>query len=74
MRCVSYFPVIIRISHLREMRAFFSAKFHKTFDNLFFDHIMGAYGKFYSQFNIMCAFLFYFHRDEYVWLEILAEL
>ena len=63
VRCMSYFPVIIKRVHLHLMREHISKMHHgKSFDDVFRDR-----NGIYSQFNVMCAYMFYFHRDEYVW-------
>lgn len=66
MRCMSYFPVIIKTAHLKEMREFISRHHNgKPFNEVFRD-VITAYS-YYSQFNIMCAYLFHYHRDDYKW-------
>jgi len=65
MRCMSYFPVIIRREHLVELRRYISAHHGgRPFDDIFFHELTG---RSYCQFSIMCTFLFHFHRDEYKW-------
>ncbi len=64
LRCMSYFPVIIKTSHLKEMRDYMTALHNAThFDQVFYK----IKDKVYSQFNIMCNYLWWFHRDEYAW-------
>ena len=60
-RCMSYFPVMIKVTHLAEMRAFM-AKLHQMDFNSVFRKLTA---KPFSQFSIMCNYLWYFHRDEY---------
>lgn len=64
MRCMSYFPVIVRTQHIREMREYMEQRHGKPFDALFKEFLIG---RAYSQFNIMCTYLFDKHRDEYRW-------
>eukprot|EP01036_Dinobryon_divergens_P033676 gene33676-43525_t len=90
MRCMSYFPVVIRTRHLREIREYITnhynnnrsqrhqyhhntnsttksrGKIHvnKSFNEIFLE--LSSNFRF-MQFNIMCTYLFQFHRDEYVW-------
>ena len=65
MRCMSYFPVIIKREHIREMREYF-LNLHSSND---FHHLFQSYSGhgYYSQFNAMCAYLWYFKREDYVW-------
>jgi hypothetical protein len=68
MRCMSYFPVIIKSSHLKDMREYI-VRYHggnRSFNNLFYD-ISGIFPVF--QFDLMCAYLYNFKRDEYKWYE-----
>jgi hypothetical protein len=63
---MSYWPVIIKTSHLKDMRAYIE-KYHgnnMSFNELFYD-ISGKYPVY--QFNLMCAYLYNFKRDEYKW-------
>ncbi len=63
-RCMSYFPVIIKTEHLRFLRQFVRDKHGIGFNEFFRDFLAG---KPYSQFNIMCNYLWHHHRDEYSW-------
>ncbi len=64
LRCMAYFPVIIKTKHLREMRDYMTALHNATHFDQVFSTIKA---KRYSQFNIMCNYLWRFHRDEYAW-------
>ena len=66
-RCMSYFPVIIKTSHLKDIREFIANRFNLTFDEAFYHNISTAEKSSYSQFHIMCTYLFTFKRDEYTW-------
>ena len=63
-RCMSYFPVIIKTKHFRMMRDYISQQNKKPFDQVFRQF---SKSNKYSQFNIMCNYLWYFHREEYEW-------
>lgn len=63
-RCMAYFPVVIKASHLIELRAFLERRHGLSFPELFLKHLIGMH---YSQFNIMCTYLWAYHQDEYVW-------
>ena len=65
MRCMSYFPVIVKTKHLKKMRE------HMERVNggmPFYEIFQKRISPFpYSQFNIMCTYLFEFHKDDYEW-------
>ncbi len=63
LRCMSYFPMIIKAKHLRALREFI-LKTHGKNMNDFFQSMDKEH---YSQFNIMCNYLWYHHRNEYAW-------
>mmetsp|Transcript_30410 Transcript_30410/g.43567 ORF Transcript_30410/g.43567 Transcript_30410/m.43567 type:complete len:440 (+) Transcript_30410:2-1321(+) len=66
MRCMSYFPVIIKTSHLKEIRDFISRQHHnRSFNDIFYENITAF--SYYSQFNIMCTYLFHYHKEDYKW-------
>ena len=64
MICMSYFPVVIKRIHIYEFRLYVEKLWRKTFDEKFMDLIKNPF----SQFNILCTYLFWNKRDEYVWL------
>ncbi len=64
LRCMAYFPVIIKTKHLKEMRDYMTALHNASHFDQVFSTIKA---KRYSQFNIMCNYLWWFHRDEYAW-------
>jgi hypothetical protein len=61
---MSFFPVVIKVAHLKELREFVSNKWGRPFDYVFYHNISDAA---YEQFGIMCTFMWTFHRDEYSW-------
>jgi hypothetical protein len=63
-RGMSYFPVYIYRRHLVALRAHVAARHNATFEAAF--AAMAARG-YYSQFNIMTAYLFHFHKADYAW-------
>ena len=63
MRCMSYFPVIMKAEHMTELRKYLEKLHGMTFDELLKKKTKIAY---LSQFNMMCQFVWMFHRDEYV--------
>jgi hypothetical protein len=65
MRCMSYFPVVVKTAHIREIRDHISKYHNKPFDQAFYENISDIYQ--FSQFGIICTYLFTFHRDEYKW-------
>ena len=64
LRCMSYFPVIIKTSHLADLRDYVAKYHNMSFNEAFLHKITSSV---YSQFHIMCAYLFKFKRDEYKW-------
>ncbi|RYE83256.1 MAG: hypothetical protein EOO65_04255 [Methanosarcinales archaeon] len=64
LRCMSYFPVILKTQHLAALREHISSTLGGDFDTVFQRHIVT---RTYSQFNIMCNYAWYFHKDEYSW-------
>lgn len=62
-RCMSEFPLVVKMQHIKEMRAFLEQKFQKSIERIWKDNIV--VGKPYSQFNMMCAWLYKFKASEY---------
>ena len=60
MRCMSYFPVIIKRSHLKDMRDYIFNIHHKQnssfvdFDDVF-KYGVHLHKRMFSQFNLMCG-------------------
>lgn len=67
MRCMSYFPVIVKTSHLAELRQYVVDVHggNQTFDEIF-KKVSGRHFCFF-QFNAICTYLFHFHQDAYRW-------
>jgi hypothetical protein len=67
MRCMSYFPVVIKTSHLPLLRDYIVQAHggNKTFNEIY-KEVTGRHHCFF-QFNAMCTFLFNYHQDEYKW-------
>ena len=62
------FPVVIKRSHLTELREFIRNRFNaSTFDEAFVKITQIGDGRTYSQFDIFMHYAWYFHRDEYSW-------
>ena len=69
-KCMSYFPVIVKREHLKDMRDFISQRHNLSFDDVFYQNISSpatTHPRDYSQFAIMCSYLYQFKRDEYKW-------
>ncbi|KAL3885450.1 hypothetical protein ACJMK2_025507 [Sinanodonta woodiana] len=61
MRGMAYFPVIMKVEHIIELRRYLEQLHGKSFINVYKEH-----SKLYiSQFNIMCQYVWMFHRNEY---------
>jgi hypothetical protein len=68
MRCMAYFPVILKIKHIREMREYIEKRHGgKSLREHLFPRMNWETKSTYSQFSFMCAYLWHFHREEYVW-------
>jgi len=59
---MSYFPVIFKIKHLIELRKYIETIHNKSFDEIIQQAMKRGT---WSQFNIMCNYVWYFHNDEY---------
>ena len=68
MRCMSYFPVIVKRAHLASLRAHVvehwrnTTHLNRTFDEIFYNVTSWSMP---FQFDLMCTFLYYFKRNEY---------
>ncbi len=64
MRCMSYFPVVIKTKHLQDLREHVVRTHggNKTFNEIYYN-VTAAFGAF--QFNALCTYLFYYKRNEY---------
>ena len=60
-RCMSYFPVVVKVDHVVELRHYLEKLHGMPFDEL----LLKLKTERFSQFNIMCHFLWMFHRSEY---------
>ena len=62
---MTYFPVVVKAVHLKELRNYLEKLHGKTFFEVFkwFSKDKGNY----SQFSIIMNYLFRFHRNDYVW-------
>ena len=73
LQCMSYFPVVIKVRHIIELRTFVEQRFQKPFLDIFstsfkFEnkYFKGTkYNDCMCQFNIICNYMWYHHRDEY---------
>ena len=64
-RAMNYFPVIIHVNHFSAIREHIAKVNGKSFNEAFSSIIIQR--RDVCQFNIMMNYLWYFHRDEYVW-------
>lgn len=67
MRCMSYFPVIIKTRHLADLRKHVIDVHggNRTFDDIF-KEVTSRHHEFF-QFNAICTFAFNYKREEYRW-------
>ncbi|KAK3582662.1 hypothetical protein CHS0354_031074 [Potamilus streckersoni] len=61
VKCMSYFPVIIKVEHIIKLRGYLEALHLKPFDEIYKEYSKNNFG----QFNIMCQYIWKFHRNEY---------
>jgi hypothetical protein len=74
--CMSYFPVILKSSHLKELREHM-VKLHnkETFGQVFKDVVLKeGVAQSYSQYCIMMTYLWFHFRKDYVWLDCIDLL
>ena len=66
VNCMSYFPIVFKVSHFKNMREHITKQFRKqTFEEAFklLSHGLGGY----SQFCMFCTYMFWFHMQDYSW-------
>ena len=61
MRCMSNFPVIMKTEHVVEAREYLEKLHNMPFDEI----ISKLRTERFSQFNLMCQYIWMFHRSEY---------
>ena len=66
MNCMTAFPVMFKIQHIKEMRESLSKQFSKSFDEIFYESCIEK-DDCLSQFSMICNYLWYYHRSEYSW-------
>lgn len=64
--CMSYFPVLIKRSHIKEMREYIE-RIHSMKMAKVFQIWLGKFNADISIVDVMCTFIWNFHRDEYSW-------
>lgn len=74
VNCMSYFPIVVKGIHLKELREFLRLRWAKsTFQEAYsaFVNAQKIWGPrrrhMYCQFNIICTYLWWHKRDEYSW-------
>ena len=65
MRCMSYFPVIMKVEHIVELRKYLEKLHGMPFDELLVTIAQDTM-RYFGQFNEFCQYVWMFHRDEYV--------
>ena len=61
MRCMAYFPVVLKVDHIIHARLYIEKLHGMPFDEVFIRMKAGNI----SQFNIMCQYIWLFHQNEY---------
>ena len=74
VNCMSYFPIVVKATHLKDLREHLMKRWNKSVFNQTFMSFTNAqmiWGprkhRMYSQYNIMCTYLWWHKRDEYFW-------
>ena len=69
MKCMSYFPVIIKVEHVIKMREYLELLHNMSFEEVLQklkSTLKTGAATTFSQFNLMCQYVWMFHRNEYV--------
>ena len=61
MKCMTYFPVVLKVEYIIQARLYVERLHGMPFDEVFIKMHTGRI----SQFNIMCQYIWLFHRNEY---------
>ena len=66
-KCMSYFPVLLRVAHLRAMRAYIEALHGRKMEEVFASWVAKFGNLQLAHFDPMCVYIYNFHRSEYAW-------
>ena len=61
MKCMSFFPVIMKVEHMVKLRNYLEKLHNTSLENI----LQVNKVRFFSQFNLMCQYIWLFHRNEY---------
>ena len=61
MRCMTFFPIVLKVDHIIKARRYIEKIHRMPFDEVF----IRMKAERVSQFNIMCQYIWLFHREEY---------
>ena len=61
VRCHASFPIILKVEHIVKLREYIKNLHNMSFDEILFSKKTA----FFSQFNLMCQYVWMFHRSEY---------
>ena len=61
LRCMTNFPIIFKTQHIIEARRYIEKLHNMPFDDVF----IKMKSELFSQFNIMCQYIWMYHRSEY---------
>ena len=69
LQCMSYFPVVFKVSHIVDMRKYVEKIHNKTFMEVFKIAPQEAkvQKRCYCHYSIMCNYVWYNHREAYAW-------
>ena len=60
--CMTQFPAIFKISHIIELLEYLEVIHNKNLYDFLHEHEYR-----FGQYNVLCTYVWYFHRDEYNW-------
>ena len=63
MKCMSYFPVIMKVEHVIELRQYLEKLHNKSVEDIFRNARLSYYD--WCQYDLMCLYVWMFHRSEY---------
>ena len=66
VRCMSYFPVVMKTQHVKEMREYIEKIHGKPLLEVTVEWI-NKHQHIVAHFHVMCIFMWHFHPDEYDW-------
>ena len=66
LKCMSYFPVVFKVSHVVELRGHLERRHRLGMEELA-KRMDQMFEEKWCQFSLVCNYVWHFHRDEYEW-------